>query len=67
MLNQPTIQVNRTSSLTNSEIALKIMKLQLAEATLLGNVSLWPVFQEYVTRVHELDRSLPENPANLSN
>lgn len=67
MLNKSAIQVNRSTSLTDAEIARKIMKIQLAEATSLGHVSLWPVFQEYVTRVHELDQSAPEDTTNLPN
>lgn len=69
MSNQPVIQVIRTTPLTDAEIALEIMKLHLADVTFYSftDVHLWPVFQEYVNRIKELNQTSPESTPDLVN
>jgi hypothetical protein len=66
MSNQPAIQVIRTTPLTDAEIALEIMKLQVSDRTYpLTDVFIWPVFEEYVNRIKELNQTSPESTPDL--
>lgn len=66
MHDQNLIQIVRTTPLSDAEIALELMKLQVADgAHGLSNVYVWPVFQEYVNRVRQLNQSSSEHGSDL--